>query len=69
MFKQKGGQVHRNKIGERITGSLAEEQSLGTAVSWTPTEAGTYDVTAFVWESVENPTALSPTSTMAIVVT
>ena len=52
-----------------ITGSLAEEQSLGTAVSWTPTEAGTYDVTAFVWESVENPTALSPTSTMAIVVT
>ena len=51
-----------------ITGSLAEGQSLSPASSWTPDEAGTYEVTAFVWESIENPTALSPTATIAITV-
>ena len=51
-----------------ITGSLTEGQSLSPATSWTPTEAGTYEVTAFAWESIENPTALSPTSTITITV-
>ena len=51
-----------------IAGSLAAGRSLSPAVSWTPAEAGTYGVTAFVWESVENPAALSPTATMAITV-
>ena len=51
-----------------IAGSLTEGQSLSPASSWTPTEAGTYEVTAFVWESIENPTALSPTATIAITV-
>ena len=51
-----------------ITGSLTAGQSLSPASSWTPTEAGTYDVTAFVWASIENPTALSPTSTITITV-
>ncbi|MGH9909088.1 MAG: hypothetical protein ACRD32_00440 [Nitrososphaerales archaeon] len=43
-----------------ITGSLAPGQALNPAQSWTPTEAGTYDVQIFVWESVDNPDALSP---------
>ena len=51
-----------------IAGSLTEGQSLSSASSWTPDEAGTYEVTAFVWESIENPTALSPTSTITITV-
>ena len=51
-----------------IAGSLTEGQSLSPASSWTPTEAGTYEVTAFAWESIENPTALSPTATIAITV-
>ena len=51
-----------------ITGSLSASQSLSPATSWTPTEAGTYEVTAFAWESIENPTALSPTSTITITV-
>ena len=51
-----------------ITGSLTAGQSLSPATSWTPTEAGTYEVTAFAWESIENPTALSPTSTITITV-
>ena len=28
--------------------------------SWVPTEAGIYEIVAFAWESVDNPTALSP---------
>ena len=34
-----------------ITGSLAPGQSFSPALSWIPTEAGTYTATAFVWES------------------
>ncbi len=43
-----------------LTGTLSSDQSFSSAVSWNPTESGTYTVTAFVWESVDNPTALSP---------
>ena len=43
-----------------IAGSLSPGQSFSPSASWTPTSAGTYDVTAFVWESIDNPTALSP---------
>src|SRR3970040_2209632 len=43
-----------------ITGSLTAGQSFSTALSWIPGAPGTYTATVFVWESVENPTALSP---------
>jgi len=43
-----------------ITGSLSAGQSFSPALSWIPEQAGTYTATAFVWESVDNPTALSP---------
>jgi hypothetical protein len=43
-----------------ITGSLLGGQSFSPALSWIPEQAGTYSATAFVWESVDNPTALSP---------
>ena len=43
-----------------IAGSLSPGQSFSPSGSWTPTSAGTYDVTVFVWESIDNPTALSP---------
>ena len=51
-----------------ITGSLSPGQSFSPALSWIPTEAGTYTATAFVWESVDNPTALSPPVTTTITV-
>ena len=51
-----------------ITGSLTPSQSFSPAESWTPTMAGTYTVTAFVWESLDNPTALSPPITTEITV-
>jgi len=51
-----------------ITGTLAPGQSFSPSLSWIPTAAGTYTATAFVWESVDNPTALSaPVATTVIV--
>ncbi len=43
-----------------ITGSLSPGQSFSPALSWIPSQSGTYTATVFVWESVDNPTALSP---------
>ncbi|NWK08811.1 hypothetical protein HX852_03355 [Marine Group I thaumarchaeote] len=49
-----------------ITGQLTSGQSFSPALSWIPTEAGTYIATAFVWESIDNPTALSPSVSTTI---
>ena len=49
-----------------IAGSLSPGQSFSPSASWTPTSAGTYTVTAFVWESIDNPTALSPPLTIDV---
>ncbi len=43
-----------------ITGTLDPGQSFSPALSWIPANSGSYTTTAFVWESVDNPTALSP---------
>jgi len=51
-----------------ITGSLSPGQSFSPALSWIPENSGTFDVTAFVWESVDNPTALSPPQDTSITV-
>jgi len=51
-----------------ITGSLSAGQSFSPALSWIPTAPGEYTATAFVWESVENPTALSPPVSTTITV-
>jgi hypothetical protein len=52
-----------------ITGSLTAGQSMSPALSWTPSASGSYTATVFVWESVDNPTALSPTVSVDISVT
>ena len=49
-----------------ITGSLTAGQSMSPALSWTPGSSGSYTATVFVWESVDNPTALSPTVSVDI---
>ena len=43
-----------------ITGTLTPGQSLSPAVSYIPQALGEYTATVFVWQSVDNPTALSP---------
>ncbi|MGY5149667.1 MAG: thermonuclease family protein [Candidatus Nitrosopumilus sp. bin_68KS] len=43
-----------------IDGTLNPESSFSPSASWIPQKAGDYMATMFVWESVDNPTALSP---------
>ena len=40
--------------------------TFNAAQSWTPSETGSYTATIFVWESVSNPTALSPQLSITI---
>ena len=49
-----------------ITGQLAAGQSFSPALSWIPTSSGSYEATVFVWESVDNPSALSDTVSVSI---
>ena len=51
-----------------LTGSLSPNQQLSPALSWMPTEAGTYTATVFVWESLQNPEAISPPLSIDILV-
>ena len=49
-----------------IVGTLNPGQSLSPSQSWTPDAPGAYTATVFVWESVDNPTALSPPGTVNV---
>ena len=49
-----------------ISGSLGAGKTFSPSQSWTPDAAGSYVVTVFVWESIGNPTALSPQLSMAV---
>ncbi len=51
-----------------LTGSLSPRQSLSPAQSWTPTESGNFTIQVYVWESINNPDALSPPLSMAVTV-
>lgn len=51
-----------------LTGKLSPAQLMSPAVSWIPSHAGSYRATIFVWESITNPAALSPTLSLAITV-
>jgi hypothetical protein len=49
-----------------LTGSLSPRQSFSPAQSWTPTESGLYVIEVFVWESIDNPEALSVPLSMTV---
>jgi hypothetical protein len=49
-----------------LTGRLTPAQSFSPAISWTPQQIGTFEATIFVWESIDNPSALSPTLSLKI---
>ena len=49
-----------------LIGSLSPGQSFSPAQSWTPTEPGTFHIQVFVWESIDNPDALSPPLSMIV---
>jgi len=52
-----------------LTGTLTPGQSLNPSQSWTPTTLGSYTAEIFVWDSINNPDALSPPLSMNIAVT
>ena len=55
---------------EWLIGSLSAGQSFSPILPWIPSENGTYTATAFIWESLENPTPLfQPVSTTITVLT
>lgn len=43
-----------------VTGELPPENSFKAAQSWIPDAQGMFSVEVFVWESIDNPNALSP---------
>ena len=49
-----------------LTGYLTPGQSFSPAQSWTPTEPGLYHIQVFVWDSIDNPEALSPPLSMTV---
>jgi len=49
-----------------ITGELSPAQSFSPSLSWVPSQTGQYEATIFVWESIDNPSALSPTLLLKI---
>ena len=49
-----------------ITGTLGAGATFSPSQSWTPGATGSYTATIFVWESVSNPTALSPQLSITI---
>ncbi len=49
-----------------LTGSLSPNQSLSPAQSWMPTKSGLYTIEIFVWESIDNPEALSQSLSMTV---
>ena len=49
-----------------LTGSLSPGQSLSPAQSWISAEPGAYHIQVYVWESIDNPSALSPPLFMTV---
>jgi hypothetical protein len=53
----------KNQITESfswVSGMLLSSQTFSPSVSWTPSKTGNYTVQVFVWQSINNPNALSP---------
>ena len=51
-----------------LKGSLNPGQSFAPALSWIPPQSGSFTATAFAWESIDKPTALSPPVDITITV-
>lgn len=51
-----------------VQGEISPNQNLDVSQSWTPKESGTYRVETFVWNSVNDPTAISPLMSTMITV-
>ncbi|MCV0392566.1 MAG: hypothetical protein K5790_04635 [Nitrosopumilus sp.] len=52
-----------------ISGNIIQGQAFSPSASWLPEEPGEYDVSIFVWSSITNPMAISPSLEMKVIVT
>lgn len=52
--------------GEICPNKYSSSKSLES--SWVPTEPGVYEIVAFAWESIDNPSALSPPFDIEVIV-
>ena len=66
-FKQKFVYVFQVKNDKNIIeslswiqGEISSKQSLDVSQSWIPKKSGIYEIETFVWNSINNPTAMSP---------
>ncbi|NNM35921.1 MAG: hypothetical protein HKO48_02260 [Nitrosopumilus sp.] len=51
-----------------IQSEISPKQILDVSQSWTPTESGKYQIETFVWNSLSDPTILSPTMSTLITI-
>jgi len=51
-----------------IQGELTSDQSLELSQSWAPTVTGSYTIETFVWNSLKDPTSLSPKSSLSYII-
>ncbi|NND86722.1 MAG: hypothetical protein HKM23_05260, partial [Nitrosopumilus sp.] len=51
-----------------ISGNINKGQAFSPSASWLPEEPGEYDVSIFVWSSLTNPMAISPSLEMKVTV-
>lgn len=49
-------------------GTVAAGEEGRISAAWTPVEAGVYEATVLVWESIDHPVALAPKSTVRVTV-
>jgi len=49
-----------------IQGEISSQQILDVSQSWVPNESGTYEIETFIWNSINESTALSPTMSTLI---
>jgi hypothetical protein len=66
-FKQKFVYVFQVKNDKNVVeslswiqGEISSKQSLDVSQSWVPKKSGIYEIETFVWNSINDPTALSP---------
>ena len=74
-FKQKFVYLFQVKNNENyvesvswIQGEISPNQILDVSQSWIPKESGEYQIETFVWNSINDSTALSPTMSTLITV-
>ena len=63
--------VNQNKVSQKLTwisASLNPQQTLSPAISWSTQKPGTYTAEIYVWDSIKDAAALTPSTELKITV-